>query len=101
MRLDAFDREVLTLAADLLADAELGPDQRRRVRGVVAQHSGLGEQDLDAASLDAQDGAESELGFGIGDPALTGGEMHQQAVPDGGGADYPVHPPCWKPAVGA
>ncbi|KZV15209.1 hypothetical protein F511_29958 [Dorcoceras hygrometricum] len=59
------------LAGHALAGAELGAHQRRGIGRIGPQHPGLGEQHLHAASLDAQHGAEAELGLGSGDPALT------------------------------
>jgi hypothetical protein len=67
----AFDQEGNALAGDALAGAELGADQWRGIHRVGPQHASLGEQHLHAASLDAQYGAETELGLGGGDPALT------------------------------
>ncbi len=81
--LDALDQERDALAGDALAGTELGAQQRRRIHRVRAQHPGLGEQHLHAASFDAQYGAEAELGFGRGDPALTRYEHYSAALHQG------------------
>ena len=78
-----------------LAGAELGAQQRCRVHRVRAQHSGLGEQHLHAASFDAQYGAEAEFGFGGGDPALTRYEHHSAVLHQRAG-NYPPRNACWE-----
>jgi len=67
----------LGIAGDLhaIADAERGAQQRRVAQSVVTQHAGTGIDDLHLPTGHAQHGAEAELRFGAGKPALAWAEF--------------------------
>ncbi len=75
---DALDDEIVLLSGNPLADAELGACERGGMHRVMAQDAGGGEQHLDVAPFDANDSTQPQLGFGVGDPALTGNECHEE-----------------------
>ena len=66
----------LVLAADAhaLAGAEHRAQQRRRAERVHAHDAAAGEHDLHLAPGEPHHGAEPQLGFGAGEPALAGRE---------------------------
>ena len=86
---DPFYDQAHALASDLLASTELGTRNGCAVHGVLTQDACRCVQELHASPFDPDQGAQSELGFGIRDVTLTRNQGHQDSGMFGGARDYP------------